>query len=128
MAMTSDEYGYFHTQLKTLAKRLDALEANSRNAASSDQPIVGPPSLSEDSRALARPVSIPELEAFIDDVKGLPHKRGFSVDYRIGWRACCNEILQHLMQLDQGPVAKEPPSREWQDPRINFSESQQSEA
>lgn len=29
MAMTNDEYGYFDTQIKNLAKRLDVLEANS---------------------------------------------------------------------------------------------------
>ena len=108
MAMTEHEFSYVERQLMQLHTRLCRLEANSRNAASSDQPFVGPPSPSEDSRALARPVSLAALEAFIDDVKGLPHRKGFPVDYRIGWRACCNEILQHLTKLDQGPVAQEP--------------------
>jgi hypothetical protein len=92
---------------RELIRRLaDSIEAASRLAANTEQPLVGPPEKSNGRpAALARPETLTEVETLIEDVRVLPHKYGFPIDYRRGWRECCNEILQRLGTLDQGTIA-----------------------
>lgn len=97
-----------HRAVEELQARLDALEANSRNAASSDQPFVGPPSQSKDSRALARPVSLAELKTFIQEEHASVDDFSTDAMYASGARDAYDTVLQHLTELDQGPVVQKP--------------------
>jgi hypothetical protein len=52
---------------------------------------------------LARPLTLSKLKTLMEEVRVLPHRYGFPVDYRRGWKDCCEEIFRRLDTLDQGP-------------------------
>jgi hypothetical protein len=106
--MSSGPFGKLHEQIKELQARVDAIEAASRLAANTEQPLVGPPEKSNGRpAALARPAILAELKTFLEGRREVAETI-FPIEARIMVDVELNTIFQELGKLDQGTAAKCP--------------------
>ena len=105
--MKQDKFKILMRAVFRIERRLDNIEANSRLSASTVQPLVGPPGNVEgEPAALARPVSLAEVETLLKDIF---RKWKIACEYhdsRVTLECIEKEIIQRMQELDQGPIAK----------------------